>query len=194
MTTDSIIFAGVDLSSGRKPITMAGLDGDLNIKILEKGDSAEVLSWLQGYEQSSLAIHFPAAKSGQEMYNHLTDSLANAGFQSISRTSHLKQWLETDSQECLHVWSGHKLLPRRSLEGRLQRCAILYDQGVQLTDPIDMLEEITRYKLIQGVLPLENLPSVNELDALAAAYLAWISINRPGRTIQKGKLVLPASG
>ena len=54
-----------------------------------------------------------------------------------------------------------------------------------------MFEEITRYKLVQGILPLENLPSSKELDALAAAYLAWMNFTRPGQIVQKDGLVLP---
>jgi len=46
--------------------------------------------------------------------------------------------------------------------------------------------------LIQGILPLENLPSSRELDALAAAYLAWMSFNRPARIAATGEFVLPA--
>jgi hypothetical protein len=55
-----------------------------------------------------------------------------------------------------------------------------------------MFEEITRYKLIQGILPLENLPSSRELDALAAAYLAWMIFNRPAQIAATGEFVLPA--
>ena len=193
MTTDPIIFAGVELSSGRKPVTLAGLDGELDIKLLGKQDISEVLSFLQQYDSSSLAIIVPASKSGQAIYTELVEHLTRGGFNPISKKSHAKQWLETDAQDCFQGLGGHHLLPRRSLEGRLQRCAILYEQGIQLTDPVDLFEEITRYKLIQGILPLEKLPSISELDALAAAYLAWMSLNRPGQTVQKGGLVVPAS-
>jgi hypothetical protein len=63
---------------------------------------------------------------------------------------------------------------------------------LQITDPIDIFEEFTRYKLIQGILPLENIYSSKELDALVAAYLAWIAINRPGQIILKGAFAVPA--
>ena len=191
MTSDSIIFAGVELSSGRKPVTFAGLDEDLNVR-LEKWDGSEVLSCLQEYENCILAINLPTAKHGQEMYADLKRKFIQAGFKPFSHKSSPKQSMETNAQDCFHALSGHKLFPRRALEGRLQRSAILYEQGLQITDPVDMFEEITRYKLIQGILPLEKLPSANELDALVAAYLAWLSINRPGQTVPKGEFVLPA--
>jgi hypothetical protein len=98
----------------------------------------------------------------------------------------------TSADDCFRALSGHRLFPRRSLEGRLQRSAILYEQGLQITDPIDIFEEFTRYKLIQGILPLENIYSSKELDALAAAYLAWMAVNRPGQIALKGEFALPA--
>ena len=192
MPSEQIIFAGVELSSGRKPVTFAGLDEDLNIKVLEKWDSADVLSCLQNYESSTLAIHVPSSRSGQELYTSLTRQLTQAGLGASTKKSHSKPWIEINAQDCFRALGGHGLLPHRSLEGRLQRCAILYEQGLSLKDPVDMFEEITRYKLVQGILPLENLPSSKELDALAAAYLAWMSFTRPGQIVQKDGLVLPA--
>lgn len=192
MTSDPIMFAGVDLSSGRKPVTVAGLDEDLRINVLEKKDDSELIDLLQNYEFCVLTINLPSAKQGQALYADLKNKFIQAGFKPFSHQDHPKQWIETTTQTCFQAWSGHKLLPRRALEGRLQRCAILYEEGVNLTDPVDMFEEITRYRLVQGVLPLENLPSASELDALAAAYLSWMSVNRPGQIVPKGEFVLPA--
>jgi hypothetical protein len=192
MPNDPIIFAGMEFSSGRKPVTFAGLDEDLNIKVLEKWDISEVLSCLQDYENCTLVVDIPSTKPGKEVYADLKAKSIQAGFQPFSQKSHPKQWLETNAQDCFHALSGHKLLPRRALEGRLQRSAILYEQGLQITDPVDIFEEITRYKLIQGILPLDELPSSKELDALVAAYLAWMTFNRPGQIIPKGEFVLPA--
>jgi hypothetical protein len=192
MPSDHIIFAGVEPSSGRKPVTFAGLDEDLNIRVLEKWNVSEVLSYLQDYENCALVVDIPSTKPGKEVYADLKAKSMQAGFQLFSQKSHPKQWLETDAQDSFHALSGHKLFPRRALEGRLQRCAILYEQSLQITDPIDIFEEITRYKLIQGILPLDKLPSSNELDALVAAYLAWMTLNRPGQIVPKGEFVLPA--
>jgi hypothetical protein len=192
MPSEQIIFAGVELSSGRKPVTFAGLDEDLNIKVLETWNSAEVLSCLQDYERSTLAVNVPSSKGGQELYMSLTSQLAQAGLRAGAKKSHSKPWIETNAQDCFRALGGHDLLPHRSLEGRLQRCAILYEQGLPLKDPVDMLEEITRYKLVQGILPLESLPSSKELDALVTAYLAWMSFSRPGQIVQKDERVLPA--
>jgi hypothetical protein len=192
MTSDPIIFAGVELSSGRKPVTFAGLDEDLNIRMLEKWGNSEILSCLQNYEKCVLAVNIPSTKQGQGLYAALKEESVQAGFKPFSQKSHPKQWIETGAQDCFQALSGHKLLPHRLLEGRLQRGAILYEQGLQIADPVDLFEEITRYKLIQGILPLEKLPAARELDALVAAFLAWMTVNRPGQILPKGEFVLPA--
>jgi hypothetical protein len=100
--------------------------------------------------------------------------------------------VETNAQDCYHALIGKKPFPRRTLEGRLQRSAVLYEQGLQITDPIEVFEEITRYKLVQGILPLEDIYAPTELDALIAAYLAWLAANRPGQIVLKGEFALPA--
>ena len=190
MPSDQITFAGVELASGHKPVTFAALDNGLNILAVEKWDIPEALSCLKDYENIWVAINMPTR--GQEVYNDFKKRLKQSGFRSYSNNNEPKQFLVTHAQDCFHALSGHRLFPPRGLEGRLQRSAILYEQGLQITDPIDIFEEITRYKLIQGILPLENIYSAKELDALAAAYLAWIAVNRPGQIVLKGEFAVPA--
>ena len=192
MISNPIIFAGVELSSGHKPLTVVGLDEDLDVKLRGAWNVLEALFCLQEYEKSFLAINVPFSKREQELYTDFQAELIRVGFTPFSQRTNSNQWLVTNAQDSFHALGGHKLLPRRTLEGRLQRAAILYEQGLQIMDPVDLFEEITRYKLIQGILPLENLPSSKELDALVAAYVAWMSLNRPGRIVPTGDLVLPA--
>ena len=193
MPSDAIMYAGVDLSSGRKPVTFAGLDDDLRIKALEKWDISEALSYLQDYENSILMVNMPSTRRGRDQYAELRKKAVKAGYKALFETSHPKRWLETNAQDAFRTFGGHKLLPHRALEGRLQRTAILYQQGLPLTDPVDMFEELTRFKLIQGILPLDPLPSSRELDALVAAYVGWLSLNRPLRIDVTGEFVLPVS-
>jgi hypothetical protein len=174
-------------------VTFASLDEDLNVTRLENWSISETRVCMQEYGRLVLAVSFPSAKRAQELYTDFKADLVRNGFAAFLQRNQPKQWLDTDAQDCFLLWGGHKLWPRRTLEGRLQRSAILYEQGLQLRDPVDMLEEITRFKLIQGVMPLEKLHSPRELDALAAAYLAWLSLNRPGQVIPRGEFVLPAS-
>ncbi len=41
--------------------------------------------------------------------------------------------------------------------------------------------EITRFKLVQGELPVENIYTSGELNALAAALVAWLAGCEPER-------------
>jgi hypothetical protein len=190
MPSDQITFAGVELSSGRKPVTFAALDNSLNILAVEKWDVPGALSCLKDYENIWVAMNVPSRDS--EPFRDFKKKIVQSGFKIYSSKQDQRQFLVTNADDCFRALSGHRLFPRRSLEGRLQRSAILYEQGLQITDPIDIFEEFTRYKLIQGILPLENIYSSKELDALAAAYLAWIAVNRPGQIVLKGEFAVPA--
>ena len=190
MPSDEITYAGVEFSSGRKPVTFAALDNDLEIRSLESWSIPEAISSLEEYENIWLALNSPVRTS--EAYNDFRKKIIPSGFKFYSNRQDPKQFLVTNAQDCFRILSGHRLLPRRSLEGRLQRSAILYEQGLQIRDPIDIFEEITRFKLIQGILPLENIYSSKQLDALVAAYLAWMAVNRPGQIALKGEFALPA--
>lgn len=192
MLPDQIICAGVELSSGVKPVTFAALDGDLKVQALEKWTIAEALSCLQGYRNIWLAINLSSFKREQEVYTDFKRKIVQVGFKPFSAKGNVNRWLETNAQDCYRALIGQSPLPRRTLEGRLQRCAILYEQGLQIRDPLDVFEEITRYKLMQGNLPLEDIYSPKELDALSAAYAAWLAANSPGQTVAVGEFVLPA--
>jgi hypothetical protein len=191
MQSNSLLFAGADISSGRKPVTFAALDDDLNIKLLEKWDIPAVRSYLQECKNICLAMNI-SSRSAERTYVDFKSQIAQAGFKPFSKKDISKQWLETKAQDCYREWIGRNPLPRRILEGRLQRALILYQQGLRIDDPMEIFEEITRYKLIQGIFRLENIYSSKELDALAAAYLTWISINRPEQIVATGEFVLPA--
>ena len=192
MPSNTLLFAGADISSGRRPVTFATLDEDSNITILEKWDLSEVRSYLQEHKNISLVINRPSSHMAQRAYVDFKNQIAQADFQPFSTKGHPKLWCETHAQDCYREWLGQNPLPRRTLEGRLQRALVLYDQALRIEDPMDIFEEITRYKLIKGTFRLENVYSSKELDALAAAYLAWMSANRPERIVERGELVLPA--
>ena len=191
MQSNTLLFAGADISSGRKPVTFAALDEDSNITILEKWDISATLSFLQKHKNISLVINKPSSKMAQRAYMDFKNQIAQADSQSFSKGDHPKHWFETNAQDCYREWLGQSPSPRRTLEGRLQRALVLYDQALRIEDPMEIFEEITRYKLIKGVFRLENVYSSKELDALAAAYLAWMVVNRPEQIVVNGEFVLP---
>lgn len=190
MPGESIVFAGLELTSGRKPVTFIALDDELNIRSPERWDIPETLVCLEEYKNIWLAVTM--ASPARAVDEQLRQKILQAGFAVYPGKRDSRQLLITSAQGCFQALIGQKPLPRRTLEGRLQRTAILYGQGLQLTDPVDVFEEITRFKLTQGILPLEKIYSPRELDALVAAYLAWLAANQPGRVDSKGEFVLPA--
>ena len=190
MSSDSFVFAGLELSVGRRPVIYAALNEDLEVTSLESWSISEALGCLQNLGNAWVAVDVPALRRPGQVYQELKKKLPQAGFKSPAKNSP-KQWLETDAQAAFRALIGRKPLPRRTLEGRLQRASLLYDLGLQITDPMDIFEEITRYRLVQGILPLDNLSGSSELDALVAAYVAWLAANRPGQVILQGELLLP---
>lgn len=122
--------------------------------------------------------------------------LDKLGFQKYPSTESVYQTLETHPHAGYCLLAGQIPLAKPSLEGRLQRQLLLYESGVRIKDPMDFFEEITRYKMTQGIWPMEILYSPEQLDALLAAYTAWLAVNRVNNTlilgdIKEGIMVLP---
>jgi hypothetical protein len=106
------------------------------------------------------------------------------------------QVLEVYPHSIYTVLLGQTPFLKNSLEGRLQRQLILHNQGLDIPDPMRFFEEITRYRLLRGMLPLEGLYTPLKLDALAAAYTAWATAISPEKiTIlgrpEEGLIILP---
>jgi hypothetical protein len=96
------------------------------------------------------------------------------------------QWLETHPHAGFCILLGAQPMSKPSLEGRLQRALVLFEGGVRIQDPMGFFEEITRHRLLHGVLPMEQVPVQEELDALLAAYTAWLAWSRPDTVTRLG--------
>lgn len=136
--------------------------------------------------------------AGIQMGFDLYRKLGKMGFRNYPEKDSAYLILETNSHACHCVMAGQVPLARLSLEGRLQRQLVLYEQGLRIKDPMDFFEEITRYKISKGILPMELLYQPDQLDALAAAYTAWMVVERAEKTtgigdIQEGQIVLPVA-
>lgn len=123
--------------------------------------------------------------------------LGKLGFQEYPEKDSAYQILETHPHACYCVMAGQVPLAKPSLEGRLQRQLLLHEYGVRIKDPMDFFEEITRYKMSKGIWPMELLYLPEQLDALAAAYTAWLAVNKPDHIamigdIKEGTIVVPA--
>ncbi|MDD5467066.1 MAG: DUF429 domain-containing protein [Anaerolineales bacterium] len=127
----------------------------------------------------------------------LYSRLRQVGYQPYPSEDAPLQYLEVYPHASFAVLIGHTPLPKHSLEGRLQRQLCLFEQGLNVPDPMRFFEEITRHRLINGVLPFEELFTPQELDALVSAYTAWLAIQHPDQACllgdpDEGQVVLPA--
>ncbi len=105
--------------------------------------------------------------------------------------------IEVHPHGCFAVLLGHRPLLKGTLEGRLQRQLVLYREGLDIPNPMLALEEITPHHLLRGHLPLEGLYQHDQLDALVAAYTAYLVAVKPEQVCQvgdreEGLITLPA--
>jgi hypothetical protein len=122
--------------------------------------------------------------------------LDEAGFVHHPSETVSHQWLETHPHAAFCTLLNQLPLPKPTLEGRLQRQLALHERVLVIKDPMDFFEEITMHKLLKGVLPMEFIYSAEELDALVAAYTAFLAVTQPGKVTQvgngqEGQIVLP---
>jgi len=122
--------------------------------------------------------------------------LEDFGYQAYPQREVERQFIEVYPHASYTALLGVVPFTKRNLEGRLQRQLILFERGINLPDPMRFFEEITRHKLINGILPLENLYSYSELDSLVAAYTAWLVGNHPEKSsslgdVHEGQIFLP---
>lgn len=122
--------------------------------------------------------------------------LKNISYHDFPAENVLHQCLEVYPHACYTVLLGNLPLPKHSLEGRLQRQLILYENNINVPDPMNFFEEITHHRLLQGILPQEGLYSPGELDSLVAAYTAWMTGIHPDEVSawghpKEGLLILP---
>jgi predicted nuclease with RNAse H fold len=134
-------------------------------------------------------------QTGFDFYRIL-EELGYKPFPSINTTH---QWLETHPQAAYCALLGQILLPKPTLEGRLQRQLVLYEQNLGIKDPMEFFEEITRHRFLKGVLPMEIIYSAEELDALVAAFTAYHVVFQPTQVVwvgdtEEGQIAIPVSG
>jgi len=122
--------------------------------------------------------------------------LEEIGYQPFPADDAPLQWLETQAEAAYWVLLDRVPLPAGSFESRLQRQLVCYDLHLPVSDPMDFFEEITRFRIRHGTLPLEHILTGAELNAMIAAYAAWVVIKQPEKaywlgTPEEGEIVLP---
>lgn len=124
--------------------------------------------------------------------------LEGFGYQSYPTPETLLQWLEVYPHASYCTLLGLIPFPKNTLEGRIQRQLVLYNLRMHIADPMDFFEEITAHRLLQGTLPLKGVYTPPELDALVAAYTAWLAASHPDQIStlgdpEEGQVVLPVA-
>ena len=112
--------------------------------------------------------------------------LKKLGFELYGSDGNTHQWMETHPYACYCALLELIPFSKPTLEGRLQRQLKLYDKGLRITDPMDFFQEITRFRLMKGILPADILYTPDQLDVLVAAYTAWLATHRPDEVINMG--------
>jgi len=107
------------------------------------------------------------------------------------------QFFETQAEACFFNWIGDQLFHFGTLESRLQLQLALHQLGLHIADPMIFFEEVTSHRLLHGILPVEKIHSAAELNALAAAYTAFLAVTQPQQVLvlgsrEEGQVVVPA--
>jgi predicted nuclease with RNAse H fold len=126
----------------------------------------------------------------------LYDSLRGIGYVEYPRPGE-RRVCEVHPHACYAALTGRLPYTKTHLEGRLQRQMVLYEEGLDVPDPMRMFEEWTRHHLMRGTLNVDSLYSHDSLDALVAAYTAFLVANEPYRIAvvgdpSEGQIVVPA--
>jgi hypothetical protein len=129
----------------------------------------------------------PAARIGMT----LAEIFRNLGYITDLESDDPLQLVESHPGAAYHNLLGLHPFDSHTLEGRLQRQLVLFEREVPIPDPMDFFEEVTRHKLMHGILPTKDLYSPAELNALILAHTAWLAANQPEDILTLGD---PASG
>ena len=97
-----------------------------------------------------------------------------------------KQFFECQGEASFWNLLGHSPLKEGTLEGCLQRQVVLLLAGLPVPDAMRFFEEITRHRLLNNRLPLDLVYSASELNALIAAYTAFLSGTQPDKVFHIG--------
>lgn len=122
--------------------------------------------------------------------------LEKMGFKKYPAENAAHQLMEAQPHAAFCVMAGSAPHSKPSLEGKIQRQLLLYEAGLRIKDPMDFFEEITRHKMLRGIWPHDLLYLPEQLDAMVAAYTAWLAFNKPESVTmvgdkKEGEIVIP---
>jgi len=129
----------------------------------------------------------------------LLEELRKLGYTDYPHTSAERQCFECQGEAAFWQLLGHAPLTADTLEGCIQRQVVLKLAGLEVPDAMQFFMEITRHKLLDNKLPLDKVYCTGELNALAAAYTAYLCANQEENIIrvgdeEEGIIILPKEG
>ena len=117
---------------------------------------------------------------------HLFEELDKLDYKIYPNLAAEKQFFECQGEASFWNLLGHSPLKEGTLEGCLQRQVVLLLAGLPVPDAMRFFEEITRHRLLNNRLPLDLVYSASELNALIAAYTAFLSGTQPDKVFHIG--------
>lgn len=168
----------------------ARLSSGLPARAVEKDLLAQG-AWI--YQTPAALDACPAAlRRGLELHGRL----AEMGYLPFPAEDSPRKKLEAPAEAAFWSLLGQRPFEAQTLEGRLQRQLALADAGISVPDAMDFFEEITRHRLLRGMLPLENVFLPEELNALVCAHTAWRAAIHPeslrlAGESEEGQIALP---
>ena len=138
------------------------------------------------YELTMLGANVPSTPSSAEHslpwmkrgFN-LVERLESLDYRPFSGEESPRQWCEVQPDGGFWSLLGHNPLQAGTLEGRIQRQLVLSDVDLDVPDAMEFFEEITRFKILKGNLPMNYVLNQAEINAWLAAYTAWLAENQP---------------
>lgn len=127
----------------------------------------------------------------------LYDKLRELGFETYAPGSKSpRQFFEVHPHASFTVRLERVPYRKDTLEGRLQRQLLLFEEGIHMIDAMEVLEEMTRHRILRGTLSLNGLRTHDELDALASALTAFYAHTKPKEVtlvgeVTDGQIVVP---
>lgn len=135
--------------------------------------------------ESTASVTEKDSRSARKRSDLLVQQLQGLGYHRFPTEEETRQWLRFSAQAAFLSLGSGRLFEARSLEGRLQRQLILFEEKLPIKDPMDFFEEVTRRRLLLGRLPYEMIYAAGELNALAGAYTAWLAVFDERRVIRE---------
>jgi hypothetical protein len=158
----------------------------------------EVLLQEEGFKMSFTPNKVKSCRVWMRRGFDLYRRLAGFGYAPFPNEEVSRHSLETHADAVFWRLLDRKNPLPNSLEGRLQRQLILYNQELPVPDAMDFFLEITRHKLMRGDLPDQDIYSIEELNALTGAFIAWQAAYHPDKIellgdSEEGQIVLPVN-